>query len=1144
MESTGPNFKEIFQKSPSAQIIAKAGRVQLANRAASELLANSSDPESLSDTPLEAYFKNLGNSLEGSSGVATLPLASPSEKGPQSCEVLKASIGEGESVWMLHPTGLAPTEYESALSGALDRSTDGIICLVLSEGSGVEDKSWRIRFINRAARNLLGISASSVQGKALDQLCPNFEDLALEQFLENATTQPKAASRESTFSLEGESKTVVLSTRNASEKETILVIEDVTRARRIEKELESSSNELERLSSQVPGVYFHLEINHEGEPSFPFISEKIKDLLGVEANDVMQDASIAIGAVFVEDLERVYESLEVSSKHLNPLYLEYRVNGPNGKQKWVSTKAIPEKLQDGSTIWYGIFEDVTLRKESEERLRMVSAAVQVSSDFILMMNLESQGVYHNNSFVSVLGYDSIDQLNNSGGAAVLFEDSAIFEKIVQETQEYGHWQGDVQMTTESSRVLDVYFRTVAVRDEKGRITTIVATGTDVTHSKRRQNFFKRYNSVLKAQSEASTDGILVVNERGIVSNYNKRFHEIWSLSPSVMDGGDPGKIWEMASQLMPEPQAFLEKAHSISASETETIKDVLELVDGRIFEQASFPICSPLGESYGRVWFFHEITEQKRSEEKLRAAMLEAEEANKSKSYFLANMSHEIRTPMNGIIGMTGLVSDTDLTQEQRECVDTTRASSEALLVVINDILDFSKIESGKLELESILFDLRDCVEEAVDTLALQATEKGLDIAYVIDSGIETSLLGDPTRLRQVIVNLVGNAVKFTSKGGVCIKVGKVEEDDSQLKAQFSIQDTGIGIPEDRVGRLFESFSQVDASTTRKYGGTGLGLSISKNLVELMGGTMWVESIITEGSTFHFTVSFSKSAIGGLTSEVVNVDDFSGKKALVIEHKEFSRASLSSQIESVGAIPVPLESVASIEEVDIDPKELILAFIESGIDGLSGDEAIEAVRKQCGVAELPVVLCGPLGSVHTSGDQPGKVMSQLKPSKLASTKRHMLESVGKVERTVKKAEKSTEKLGERMPMSILLAEDNLVNQKVATRLFKKLGYKIDVANNGLEVIKSLEEGAYDLIFMDIQMPEMDGLEATRQVIAKWGEERPRIIALTANAMREDREKCYEAGMDDYLTKPFKPVELEDAIAKTYEKKSSEDAPVS
>jgi len=1139
MESTGPQFKEIFLKSPSAQIVTKAGRIQLANRAASELLASSSDPDSLVDTPLEAYFKRWENSIEAFGGLATIPLASPTEKGPHTCEVHRSALGAGESLWILQPTGLEPSEAESALSGALDRSTDGIVSLVCAESANPESKNWRIRFINRAARKILGIEAVRVEGKVLGAVCPTFKDLELERFLDQAIAKTGTSSRESTFKLDDESRTVVLSTRNASERETILVVEDVTRARRIEQELESSSNELERLSAQVPGVYFHLEIDQEGEPSFPFISEKIKDLLGVEAHDVMKDASIAMGAVFVEDLERVYEGLEVSSKHLNPLYLEYRVKGPNGKQKWVSTKAIPEKRQDGSTIWYGIFEDVTLRKESEERLRMVSAAVEVSSDFILMINLERQGVYHNNSFVSVLGYDTIDQLNSSGGAVVLFEDPGIFEKVVQETQEYGHWQGDVQMSTESSRVLDVYFRTVAVRDEKGRITTMVATGTDVTHSKRRQNLLKRYNSVLKAQSEASTDGILVVNERGIVSNYNKRFHEIWSLSPSVMDAGDPEKIWEMASHLMPEPQVFLEKAHSISASETETIKDVLELVDGRIFEQASFPICSPLGESYGRVWFFHEITEQKRSEEKLRAAMLEAEEANKSKSYFLANMSHEIRTPMNGIIGMTGLVSDTVLTQEQRECVDTIRASSEALLVVINDILDFSKIESGKLELESILFDLRDCVEEAVDTLALQATEKGLDIAYVIDSGIETSLLGDPTRLRQVIVNLVGNAVKFTSKGGVCIKVGKVEEDDNKLLAQFSIQDTGIGIPEDRVGRLFESFSQVDASTTRKYGGTGLGLSISKNLAELMGGTMWVESVINEGSTFHFTVAFSKSAIGALSSESGSTNAFDGKRALVIDHKEFSRASLCSQLESVGVTPIPLESVAGIEEVDIERDKLILAFIESGIDGLSGDEAIESVRKQCGVAELPVVLCGPLGSVHTSGNQPVKVMSQLKPCKLASTKRHLLESVGKAEPTVKKAEKSTERLGERMPMSILLAEDNLVNQKVATRLFKKLGYKIDVANNGLEVIRSLEEGSYDLIFMDIQMPEMDGLEATRQVIAKWGEERPRIIALTANAMREDREKCYEAGMDDYLTKPFKPVELEEAIATTFEKRFTE-----
>jgi len=1135
-------FKDIFLKSPNAQIISSNGLIQMANRAAVELLVRSSDVHSLTDTPMEAYFRNWEKALQENEGSASLTLASPTEKGPYACEAIATKMGEGEVLWNLRPIGSgiesSGADRESALKVALDRSTDGIVCLSQDLSSEDQTSNWLVRFANRASRELIGIERSNIVGRALREVSSVYDVLKIDELISNIQNTHKPASKELAFEVQGELKTVVLSAQKTDRSEYILVVEDVTKARQVEQELESSSNELERLSDQVPGVYFHLKINQDGDPSFPFISEKIKDLLGVEAQDVMKDASIAMGAVFIEDLERVYESLAVSSKNLNPLYLEYRVNGPNGKQKWVSTKAIPEKRSDETIIWYGIFEDVTLRKESEERLRMVSAAVDVSSDFILMMSTEGNGICHNNSFTSVLGYDSVDQLNNSGGAVALFEDQGLFEKILQETQEYGHWQGDVQMATESSRVLDVYFRTVAVRDDKGRITAIVATGTDVTHNKRRQNLLKRYNSVLKAQSEASTDGILVVNERGIVSNYNKRFHEIWSLSPSVMDAGDPAKIWETASELMPEPQAFLDKANSISASETETVKDLLELNDGRIFEQASFPICSPLGESYGRVWFFHEITEQKRSEEQLRAAMRQAEEANEAKSYFLANMSHEIRTPMNGIIGMTGLVSDTDLDREQRECVDTIRASSEALLVVINDILDFSKIESGKLEIESILFDLRDCVEEAVDTLALQATEKGLDIAYVIDKSMETTLLGDPTRLRQVVMNLIGNAVKFTGKGRVCVRVSLVEESDDRLKAQFSIRDTGIGIPADRVDTLFDSFSQVDASTTRKYGGTGLGLSISKNLAELMGGSMWVESAIEEGSTFHFTVEFRKSAIESLPAGTKTVGEFEGKNALIVEHNAFSRESLRSQVEHLGLESIGLESLADLENLEVESSNLLLAYVESGIDGLDTNELVESVRKGSGNSNLPVVICGPLGSLHAGSGVSGKVLSQLKPCKLANTKRNLMESVGLAEETVKKTEKTSDKLGERMPMSILLAEDNIVNQKVATRLFKKFGYKIEVANNGLEAIKALEQSSYDLVFMDIQMPEMDGLEATRQIIAKWGDARPRIVALTANAMREDKEKCYEAGMDDYLTKPFKPIELEEAIESTYERLES------
>ncbi len=795
-------FESLFLKSPHAQIVASRGRVRVANRAASQLLVQSSDAASISDTPLEAYFDDFSKALEPGSEAIELTLSSPREKGPISCEARITRLSENENLWQIEPVieDANDSVSETRLSEALDLSTDGII--LLERTSDASD--YRVKFANRAACGILELG-DRVDGASFKGICAPYEALEIDALVEESGSSPGQTSRrEVVIECGKQTKNVIVSVQIKSLNNYTLSVVDVTQARHVERQLETSSHELERLSVQVPGVYFHLKINSSGDPSFPFISEKIVELLGVEARDVMKDASIAMGAVYIEDLERVYESLAVSSKNLNPLFLEYRVKGPNGRQKWVSTKAVPEKLQDDTIIWYGIFEDVTLRKESEERLRMVSAAVDVSSDFILMMNVQGEGVYHNHSFGSILGYDSTDQLNDSGGATALFNDRGLFEKIVQETQEYGHWQGDVQMVTESGRVLDVYFRTVSVKDEKGRITALVATGTDVTHNKRRQNLLKRYNSVLKAQSEASTDGILVVNERGIVSNYNKRFHEIWALSPSVMDAGDPTKIWEVASQLLPDSETFYQTALSTSESETETIKDILEFTNGRIFEQASFPICSPLGEPYGRVWFFHEITEQRRSEEQLRAAMREAEEANKAKSYFLANMSHEIRTPMNGIIGMTGLVSETELDNEQRECVDTIRASSESLLVVINDILDFSKIESGKLELENIMFDLRDCVEEAVDTLALQATEKGLDIAYVIDNTVDSLLLGDPTRLRQVIVNLIGNAVKFTAKGGVSVQVSPYQEDGDDLMLQISIRDTGIGIPADRVSSLFD----------------------------------------------------------------------------------------------------------------------------------------------------------------------------------------------------------------------------------------------------------------------------------------------------------------------------------------------------
>lgn len=1093
------------------------------------------DVSALVDAPIDAVFERAENCQKLEGGSAVLSLRSPLESGPVVCSVTVTKIDEANRLWSLEPIWHEQIESHGlnvSLERALHATADAVICVSGRNLHGA-NRDYVVLFANRAAESYLGSSEDRSTGRQLQSVFPLFNDLGLDARFQAANEGKPSKFQKSVKNEDGANVELSISIFHSQAGDFVICLRDVTEEVRVQSKLEKSTNELDRLSNQVPGVYFHLCMNEHGEPSFPFISEKVKELLGVEAADVMANASVAMGAVCIEDLDRVYESLADSSQYLTPLYIEYRVAMPSGRKKWIATKAVPEKRAGIGVVWYGIFEDITMRKESEERLRMVSAAVEASSDFVLMVNRDGEAQYRNNSFVNIVGYQTIDVLNAKGGVKALFGEKHVYDKILQETLEYGHWQGDVQVMTESSRQLDIYFRSVSVKDDKGRVSALVVTGTDVTHNKRRQNLLKRYNSVLKAQSEAATDGILVVNERGIVSNFNRRFCKIWGLSTNLMDVGRPEKIWSVASKQVEDSESFYDRAMMISGNESETFKDVLNFEDGRTFERTSIPISSPLGESYGRVWFFHEVTEQKRSEERLRATMREAEEANRAKSFFLANMSHEIRTPMNGIIGMTGLLSDTPLENEQHDYVDTIRASSEALLVVINDILDFSKIESGKLELENIMFDLRDTIEEAIDTLAIQATEKGLDISYVFGKDIPGSLLGDPTRLRQVVVNLLGNAVKFTAKGGVVVRVDPFHVKDDDVILHFKVTDTGIGIPADRIDRLFGSFSQVDASTTRKYGGTGLGLAISKNLAELMGGSMWVESKDGEGSTFHFTVSFNRAAfdfdVGGsrLTSCLAE------KKAIVIDHHSFSCESLASQLKVFGTKVEVGASLADLEELVAKQPGTDVVFLEPGLGGFEYHELKAMIRESLGRENLPIVFTGRLGGLQLGESSDAHTFSLLKPYKLENVKARMLEASGKAAPRVRRVATDEAKLGLNMPLRILLAEDNAINQKVATRLFTKLGYDIAVAQNGLEAVAMIGENEYDLVFMDIQMPEMDGLEATREIMSRWPEKRPRIIALTANAMREDRENCFAAGMDGYLTKPFKPDDLKEVIAKTY-----------
>ncbi|HEV2419517.1 MAG TPA: response regulator [Terriglobia bacterium] len=711
--------------------------------------------------------------------------------------------------------------------------------------------------------------------------------------------------------------------------------------------------------------------------------------------------------------------------------------------------------------------------------------------------------------------------------------------------------------TAAPGVMEFFSRHIEPPDE-ALLQMLAALGSQVGQFMER----KQAEAELKESQEknlliikTALDAVITMNEAGFITDWNPEAERTFGWQREEAIGR------RMSETIIP-PQ--YRDAHEnglrqfLATGESRVLNQHIEITAVRR-DGAEFPIELAICAERARgIWYFsaflRDITGRKQAKESLErsneelerrveartrellAAKEAADAASQAKSEFLANMSHEIRTPMNGIIGMTELALDTELNGDQREYLRTVKLSADSLLAILNDILDFSKIEARKLLLETVEFGLTEGLEDTMKSFALRAHQKGLELACHLQAGIPERLLGDPMRLRQIIVNLVGNAIKFTSRGEVVVRAEVESQDEKQVTLHFAISDTGPGIPIEKQKLIFEAFTQADGSATRKFGGTGLGLTISSQLAQMMGGRIWVESEVGAGSTFHFTVVLGRDE--ALPEEpLADSSDLDGLRVLVVDDNATNRAILQEMLSRWGSVPVMADgseaAIARLAAPEIAPFGLLL--VDAQMPGKDGFELIEQIRSEprlTGAAIMMLSSAGQRGDAERCRDL-GVAAYLTKPVRQSELREAILRVMGKRQETDSSRSLITRHTldAKRRALRILLAEDNAVNQTVARRLLEKYGHFVFVAATGREALSLFDKQAFDLVLMDVQMPEMDGFEATaalRQREVSTGRRVP-IIAMTAHAMKGDRDRCLAAGMDAYVSKPISTKALLDAI---------------
>lgn len=820
----------------------------------------------------------------------------------------------------------------------------------------------------------------------------------------------------------------------------------------------------------------------------------------------------------------------------------------------------PAVRKDGGIVWFGqhvqllverekvvgfqaLARDITARKKAEQ------ARLETEHRFSLMFshNPLPTWVYDrrtlqflevNAAAIRQYGYTREEFLRMKVTAIRPEGEIPRLVEFVHNLSDQDHRAGHWIHRRKDGTLFDAEINTHTLEFDGVKAALVVAE--DITERKRAEEQLADTLRQLKSVLDAATQvAIVATDTRGTITVFNAGAENMLGYSAEEMVGVQTPMSLHVDSEIVA-------RSGELTAEFGRTIAgfDVfVEFARHGGFEEREWTYCrkdgshinvtvavTPLRDSHDQLVGFLEIAKNitlaKKTQEELSKAKELAESASSAKSSFLANMSHEIRTPMNGIIGMTDLLLNTSLTNEQRDFLNTIRVSGDSLLAIINDILDFSKIESGKLELETEPLDLRKCIEESFDVVTHKAREHGNELMFVINPTVPSQIIGDVTRLRQILINLVDNAVKFTQRGQILLAVKIQSQVDDQVEILFSIKDTGIGIPEDKLHSIFEAFTQADSSVTKKYGGTGLGLVICSRLVDLMGGRIWVESSVGRGSTFYFSIKAKATPVKETMRIEEKAVDFPGKRVLIVDDVETNLQILSMQCKQwqveTRATTSPAEALHWLK----DRESFDLAIYDMQMPEIDGVQLALETRSMQIRDSLPIILLSSSGLDDERIRQHSDLfvatsMKPLKMSQLHLLLKKSFEQKGG-DQTPDVTQKATPRvLANEMPVSILVAEDNLVNQKLIQRMLKTMGYDPVIVGSGVEVLEALQHASYDLIFMDVQMPEMDGLETTRTIIQTYGVvARPRIIAMTAFALAGDKERCLQAGMDDYISKPF------------------------